>query len=85
MKYLIFNNNLDAIAFNHEVKLRTYPNVQRLTMMDVPYLFSMKLHPTTGEAALVIPDGQVGLLTEDEQADLVETLDASWTPPEVQP
>lgn len=43
-------------------------------------LWDVVPHPTDGRAALVIPDGSEGALTEAERAALVDALPSDWTP-----
>lgn len=82
MKYLIFDDPADARGFSHEVRCRMWPVHQPNTFADVPYKFVVKEHPTDGRAACVVQDKDIGLLTEDEQADLADALSADWTPAE---
>lgn len=86
MKYLIYSDPADAYGFSHEVRCRMWPNHQPVNNpLDVPYKFVVKLHPTDGRAACVVQDKDIGLLTEDEQLDLVDELSADWTPAEETP
>lgn len=45
-------------------------------------LWDVRVHPTDGTAALVIPAGSEGALTEAERAALVDALPEDWAPPE---
>lgn len=80
MNYLIFDNPEDARGLSHEAYNRCYPlnpapdNGTGSTI----YLNSVKVHPTTGEAAIEILDGDEAYYDESYAADFVPSLDASW-------
>ena len=81
MSYLIYANDIDAKARNHEEACRRMwskwiPQNDR----DTPYWWSMTTHPTTGEVALNVGDAEN--VQESEVDSLVETLAPSWTPEE---
>lgn len=82
MKYLFpFTDLPAALGFSHELRLRAWPNSPVISNpKDVPYLFPCIEHPTTGEGCVKIPESWTGYLTEDEQADLQDTLPAGWEP-----
>ena len=46
--------------------------------------WSWRVHPTDGRAALMIPDGTDGPLTQAERAALVDRLSEDWTEEEMQ-
>lgn len=46
-------------------------------------MWDVRLHPADGSAALVIPDGSDGPLTEAERAALVDRLSEDWTEEEM--
>ena len=93
MSYLIQESVVFAKGRNHGAYLAhagTAPQGSR----DTLYLWNMVTHPTSGEAALEIPNPSVGSVdeegnpmdgnvTQEEFNALVETLPADWTPLEL--
>jgi len=76
MKFLIYANDIDAKARNHEEACRRmWSKWIPQNDHDTPYWWSMKTHPDTGEVALCIPDSDA-----EELEGVVDSLDPSWEP-----
>lgn len=46
-------------------------------------LWDIRMHPSDGRAALVIPDDWSDALTDDERAELIDALPDDWNEEEV--
>jgi hypothetical protein len=94
MKYLVLTQSpgdpaeqplIEAIAFSHAVRCRWGNPHLPQTDRDAPYMFPIRKNDNTTTVAVAVPDNMLGLLTEDEEAGLTDTLPAELQPPAPEP
>lgn len=83
MQYLIYPNHQEA-------KIRSFQISSEQGCSDnvTTYWFRVVNHPTNGESAMEIGDGQENKLTSQEQSELIsqQTMDDNgWFPPVIYP
>lgn len=79
MQYLIYPNHAEAEARSFDIATE-----QGCTDDVTMFWFGIVDHPTNGESAMQIPEGEEDKLTEQEQSELVsqEYMDVNgWFPP----
>lgn len=85
MKYLVYNDKLDAVALAHEARCRLWPGHMPTDGTTIKYKFVIREHPSTDQVAVQIQDADVGLIDEELHEELIDELPADWTPQEDTP